>query len=361
MQRESRLDCPVWGPEHYAHTSLDRERDVFDVSFSSRIGLAFDFSIERWLAEHYFGGSNGEMLGDQFRAIVSTWIIDHPGCDLTEEVLDRLVSERPRLSRKTRAVRLLKLMLEITSSRWVGAGEPIMLRDTSFGHNDALAWSESTSMGEVAHLLAYLMKMEWVIPHFGGTPATALVRQLVGDEDILDFLSSGGEWVVTIEGENEVLADPKWKALLGSRDVLSRDEMNRVWGDGHERKRLAFLSHRSSAKGKVAQVREYLESEADMACFVAHEDIIPSEIWQNEILNALKTMHVLIAFVTDDFHGGGWPDQEVGYAYCRDVPRVSVKLGAASPVGMLAREQALTTSWERAGPDIISHLEQRCI
>ena len=42
-------------------------------------------------------------------------------------------------------------------------------------------------------------------------------------------------------------------------------------------------------------------------------------------------MDIFIGFVTDDFHGGGWPDQEVGYAYQRGVPRVFVKLGGAGP------------------------------
>jgi len=69
-------------------------------------------------------------------------------------------------------------------------------------------------------------------------------------------------------------------------------------------------------------------------------------------------MDLFVGFVTDDFHRGGWPDQEVGYAYQRGVPRVFVKLGAIDPVGMAAREQALTTSWERAGREIVAHLKR---
>ena len=98
--------------------------------------------------------------------------------------------------------------------------------------------------------------------------------------------------------------------------VLSGEEMNRIWGDGYERKKLVFLSHRATYRRQVAQVRGQLESQG-MACFVAHQDVSPSTIWQNEILNALNKMDVFIGFVTDDFHEGGWPDQEVGYAYQR--------------------------------------------
>ena len=119
-----------------------------------------------------------------------------------------------------------------------------------------------------------------------------------------------------------------------------------------------FLSHRAAYRRQVARVREQLEKQG-LICFVAHQDVtFPAEIWQNEILNALNTMDVFVGFVTDDFHGGGWPDQEVGYAYQRGVPRVFVKLEGADPIGLVAREQALTTSWERAGPEIIAHLKK---
>ena len=139
--------------------------------------------------------------------------------------------------------------------------------------------------------------------------------------------------------------------------VLTGEEMTRVWGEGRRRKKLVFLSHRAAYRGQVARVREQLESQG-LRCFVAHEDVNPSTIWQDEILNALNTMEVFVGFVTDDFHGGGWPDQEVGYAFQRGVPRVLVKVEGADPIGMVAREQALTTGWESAGEEIIAHLKR---
>ena len=139
--------------------------------------------------------------------------------------------------------------------------------------------------------------------------------------------------------------------------VLSEEDMSRVWGDDHKKKPLVFLSHRAGYRLQVAQVREQLE-DYGLRCFLAHQDVVPSSIWQDEILNALNTMDVFIGFVTDDFHGGGWPDQEVGYAYHRKVPRVFVKLERADPIGMVAREQALTTDWKRAGQKIIAHMKR---
>ena len=89
---------------------------------------------------------------------------------------------------------------------------------------------------------------------------------------------------------------------------------------------------------------------------------MPSLSWQDEILKALNTMDVFVGFVTDDFHqGGGWPDQEVGYAHKRGVHRVFVKLGKADPAGMVATEQALSTDWEHAADRILDHLESASV
>ena len=139
--------------------------------------------------------------------------------------------------------------------------------------------------------------------------------------------------------------------------VLSDLEMNRIWGDGHKGKSLVFLSHRAKFRRQVSKIRDQLESRG-LRCFLAHEDVTPTMNWQNEILNALNTMHIFIGFVTDDFHGGGWPDQEIGYACQRDVVRVFVKLGDADPVGMVAREQALRADWDNAAQQLIAHLQE---
>ena len=139
--------------------------------------------------------------------------------------------------------------------------------------------------------------------------------------------------------------------------VVSVEEMNRVRGGGYKRGKLVFLSHRSGHRRHLSAVREQLENQ-ELRCFLAHEDVTPTMIWQNEILIALNTMDIFIGFVTKDFHAGGWPDQEVGYAYRRGVPRVFVKVEDVDPIGMIGREQALSTNWDIAGHDIIMHLKQ---
>ncbi len=142
--------------------------------------------------------------------------------------------------------------------------------------------------------------------------------------------------------------------------VLSEGNMNQVWGDGYKGKQLVFLSYRAAYKSKVSEVRVQLEAQG-FRCFLAHEDVTPSMLWQKEILKALDTMHIFIGFVTGDFHKGGWPDQEIGYAYQRKVPRVFIKLEGEDPIGMVGGEQALATDWDNAGHEIIAHLKQASI
>ena len=139
--------------------------------------------------------------------------------------------------------------------------------------------------------------------------------------------------------------------------ALSQGDMNRVWGSDHRRKQLVFLSHRAAHQSEVSIVRDYLENEG-FCCFLAHKDITPSLQWQGEILKALDTMQFFVGFLTNDFHTGGWPDQEIGYAYQRNVPRVFVKVDGVDPMGMVGAEQALTTTWHQSGADIAAHLKQ---
>ncbi|MCY3959943.1 MAG: toll/interleukin-1 receptor domain-containing protein [Chloroflexi bacterium] len=137
--------------------------------------------------------------------------------------------------------------------------------------------------------------------------------------------------------------------------VLTSRQMQRIWGAGHGQGRLVFLSHRASHRQEVSEVKAALESRG-LRCFLAHEDVMPSLSWQSEILNALNTMDIFVGFVTEDFHRGGWTDQEIGYAHKRGVHRVFVKLGSVDPKGMVATEQALSTNWTNAADRILEHL-----
>ena len=138
------------------------------------------------------------------------------------------------------------------------------------------------------------------------------------------------------------------------------EDLIRIWGPDHKTRVLAFLSHRGQHKREVARVKRQLEGHG-VRCFIAHEDIVPTLEWQPEITLALRSMELFVGFVTEDFHEGAWTDQEIGYAYHRGVPRVFVKLGQRDPAGMVAREQALSASWDTAAERILEQLKQSAV
>jgi hypothetical protein len=79
-----------------------------------------------------------------------------------------------------------------------------------------------------------------------------------------------------------------------------------------------FISHVHTSKKSAVNLKNALKQYA-ISCFVAHEDIIPTHEWHEEILRALNSMDALAAILTNDFNDSKWTDQEVGFAVAKNV------------------------------------------
>lgn len=112
---------------------------------------------------------------------------------------------------------------------------------------------------------------------------------------------------------------------------------NRIWAGGHYR---IFLSHHHRIKNDAMALKRHLRMYG-VDCFVAHEDIEPTEEWQSKIADALRSTNALIAMLTEDFHGSFWTDQEIGYALGREIPVFSIQMGQ-DPYGFIGKYQALS-------------------
>ena len=108
------------------------------------------------------------------------------------------------------------------------------------------------------------------------------------------------------------------------------------WREGFYR---MFISHLTIDKLSATNLKKHLVKYG-VDCFVAHEDIEPSKLWQAEIEKALASMHFLCAIITPDFYQSRWCDQEVGVALGRAIPTLSIKKGAA-PHGFIEKYQAI--------------------
>jgi CHC2 zinc finger/TIR domain len=117
-----------------------------------------------------------------------------------------------------------------------------------------------------------------------------------------------------------------------------------------------FVSHISQHKDKAARLKGCLDCFAINA-FVAHDDILPTLDWQSEIERALATMDAFLAMHTDGFSESCWTQQEIGYAVCRRVKIISLKMGNEDPAGFISKHQALPRQG-RSAEAIAKHLNE---
>jgi len=73
--------------------------------------------------------------------------------------------------------------------------------------------------------------------------------------------------------------------------------------------------------------------------FLAHQDIRPSQEWQDEISRALHACEVFFLLLTESFKHSDWTDQETGIAVALNKIIVPLKI-SLNPYGFVARYQA---------------------
>lgn len=161
-----------------------------------------------------------------------------------------------------------------------------------------------------------------------------------------------GEYIANVFLEVEIAENQDWRKesgllLTGTRPVLP-EAVSRIWGDEGYR---VFLSHKSEVKKETAALKNGLNL-FGVSAFVAHEDIQPTKEWQDEIESALFSMDAFVALMTENFNDSPWTDQEVGVAFGRGIPIISVKLGK-DPYGFIGKFQALSCSWDTAAKEIV--------
>ena len=116
-----------------------------------------------------------------------------------------------------------------------------------------------------------------------------------------------------------------------------------------------FVSHISVHKDKAVRLRTSLEPYS-ISAFVAHEDIHPTQQWEEEIVRALHTMDAFVAMHTKGFSTSVWTQQEIGFAVCRGVKIISIRMGE-DPTGFLARRQALLRN-QRTAEQIAAEIDR---
>ena len=142
---------------------------------------------------------------------------------------------------------------------------------------------------------------------------------------------------------DEYIANVRFDYLDENEYIHSPDN-NNTQSDSYQHWRPAtirlFISHLATVKKDVNKLSSELDSYG-ISSFVAHDTIEPDEDWQEEIKLALKSMDAMLVYITDNFFGSVWANQEIGYALARDVPIISIKMGTPDPIGFIWKRQAI--------------------
>ena len=148
------------------------------------------------------------------------------------------------------------------------------------------------------------------------------------------------EMIITIAGDLGLSVSDSASIVLSTNKV----ELPKNWQD--TRKFRLFISHLAKNKDKATRIKSALD-ELGICAFVAHEDIHPTLVWQNEIEKSLNTMEAMVAIHTKGFSKSFWTQQEIGFALGRSTYVISLKMGE-DPTGFISIHQALIRRKETA-------------
>lgn len=103
----------------------------------------------------------------------------------------------------------------------------------------------------------------------------------------------------------------------------------------------AFISYSSEEKQFAGKFKNYLQLYCGFKVFLAHDDIMPSNEWEKEILNAIKKTDFFIPLISHKFKSSPYTDQEVGMAIALKKKIIPIKLGRLNPYGFVNKYHAL--------------------
>lgn len=103
----------------------------------------------------------------------------------------------------------------------------------------------------------------------------------------------------------------------------------------------AFISYSSKQKIIGGKFKSYLENYCGYEAFIAHDDILGSTIWENEIIQAIGNADFFIPLISKEFKESPFTDQETGIAVCLKKKIIPIKLDEINPYGFIEKYQAL--------------------
>lgn len=105
-----------------------------------------------------------------------------------------------------------------------------------------------------------------------------------------------------------------------------------------------FISYSSSDKKTAGLLKSYLALFCGFSCFLAHEDILPSQNWEDKILTKLYASDLFVPLISEKSSFSPYVNQEIGMALVLKKPIIPIKIYHTNPFGFIAKIQALSCS-----------------
>ena len=124
----------------------------------------------------------------------------------------------------------------------------------------------------------------------------------------------------------------------------------------------AFISYSNKDK-KIAGIVKKALSNLGIDSFLAHEDITPSQEWQDEIVNKINNCNIFVPLISDNFRESDWASQEIGAAFIKGVDIIPISFYSAdqtfvTPYGFISKYQTLR--W-KIDPGIPSNYQYKIV
>ncbi len=116
------------------------------------------------------------------------------------------------------------------------------------------------------------------------------------------------------------------------------------WKTGHFK---LFICHLASFKKTIGLLKSEL-LKFGISAFVAHEDIEPTNEWQDEIEKGLFSMDALCAVLMPGFKDSNWTDQEIGVAIGRGSLIIPIRR-ELDPYGFIGKYQGFQSVGKNIG------------
>lgn len=102
-----------------------------------------------------------------------------------------------------------------------------------------------------------------------------------------------------------------------------------------------FISYSHEDRLIVREIKECLCEYFGFDCFLAHEDLNPTELWENRIEENLRICNLFILIVSERSIASSFVNQEIGFAYGIGKIIVPIKIDKSNPDGFVQKVQAM--------------------